>query len=555
MQRIKIRRIECFRCIDFLKQLVKYFELIHEKTNSLLTLKLNMKFVLLILFFFCNILLINAQTYNVVDFGAVGDGKTINTKTIQSAIDSCSTSGGGKVIFPPGTFLSGSIRMKSKVELFLSPGSIILGSDRIADYKAHAHYSLLLADGQKNISIKGTGTIEGQGRQLVEKLIGTWKTDSMKYNRKNTISDSNDFWDIDKGRPKEKYRPELINFENCENVTISGITLKDASCWVQTYRSCKNLRINRIIVNSTSYWNNDGIDIVNCQKVRITNCDINSADDGICLKSGSSNVYIADCKIRSSASALKFGTSSEDVFENITVRNLFIYDTFRSAIALECVDGGIIRDVDIRNVKAFNTGNAIFIRLGQRNKSRPPGIVENIRIRNVYAEIPNSKPDSGYETEGPIDEGKYNLLPSSIVGIPGHLITNVKIENVTILFSGKSHKSYDYISLDSLHKVPEKIGDYPEFSMFGELPAWGFYIRHASGISFKNIKLINEKNDFRPAFVMDDLDGLLLNKLSIKHEIKNLPIIILHNVKNKKIRKLKLPVDFLQIAAIKDVQN
>jgi len=514
-----------------------------------------MKFVHLILFLFCYIHLISAQTFNVIDFGAIGDGKTLNTKSIQAALDSCSTNGGGKVIIPPGTFLSGSIRMKSGVELFLSPGSVILGSERTVDYEANSHFALLLADGQKNISVKGTGTIDGQGRLLVAKLIATWKTDSMKYTRENTTSKLTDFWDINKARPKEKYRPELVNFENCENVTISGITLKDASCWVQTYRDCKNVRIDRIIVNSTSYWNNDGIDIVNCRKVRITNCDINSADDGICLKSGSSDVYIANCKIRSSASALKFGTASDGVFENITVRNLYIFDTYRSAIALECVDGGMIRNVDIRKIKAVNTGNAIFIRLGQRNINRPPGIVENITIRDVYAEIPNSKPDIGYETEGPIDAEKYNLLPSSIVGIPGHLVTNVKIENVTIHYSGVNNKSYDYISLDSLHNVHERIGDYPEFSMFGELPAWGFYIRHASGVFLKKIKLINEINDFRPAIVTDDLDGLLLSNLYIESKMKEMPVIVLRNVKNKEIRKLKLPVSHLMTTAIKVVKN
>ncbi|MES1223870.1 MAG: glycoside hydrolase family 28, partial [Bacteroidota bacterium] len=143
-----------------------------------------------------------------------------------------------------------------------------------------------------------------------------------------------------------------------------------------------------------------------CKNVTLTNSFFDVADDGICLKShdphgGCENINIANCKIRSSASAFKMGTASHGGFKNIKVKNIFIYDTFRSAIAIETVDGGILEDVNIQDVVAKNTSNAIFIRLGKRMTNRPPGRLNKIYIGNVKVEVPAGKPDAGYNMEGP----------------------------------------------------------------------------------------------------------------------------------------------------------
>ncbi|WP_431217535.1 glycosyl hydrolase family 28 protein [Puia sp. P3] len=150
---------------------------------------------------------------------------------------------------------------------------------------------------------------------------------------------------------------------------MKGITLKNALDWVQDYKSCTGLVIDSIRVESNTFWNNDGIDIVDCKKVSLTNSFFNADDDGICLKSedrndSCSDIYIAHCRIRSSASAIKFGTASRGGFWRVTIRDISIYDTYRSAVALEAVDGGRLEDVDIRDIRATNTGNAILIRTG-----------------------------------------------------------------------------------------------------------------------------------------------------------------------------------------------
>src|SRR5688500_6203271 len=220
-------------------------------------------------------------------------------------------------------------------------------------------------------------------------------------------------------RPLHYIRPQLIEFVNCKNINIRIVTLKNAACWVQTYDQWVNVIMDSVTVDSDAYWNNDGIDIQDCKNVRITNCYVNAADDGICLKSQSKDyfcdsIYIANCTVRSSASAIKFGTVSHGGFRNVTIENIKVYDTYRSAIAIECVDGGILENIFIDRVDALNTGNAIFIRLGRRNKTGNPGMIRNVTIKNIKVEVAFERPDYAYEMRGPALSFFHNTFPASI---------------------------------------------------------------------------------------------------------------------------------------------
>lgn len=205
-------------------------------------------------------------------------------------------------------------------------------------------------------------------------------------------------------------RPKLVRFSECHHVRFSAITFKNSSCWGLSLELCNNLVIDGVTVYNRAYWNNDGMDITDCKNVRITHCKVNSADDGICLKSyypgySDDSIYIADCTIRSGASALKFGTASFGGFKNVTIENIAIFDTYRSAIAIESVDGGDIENISVNNIVAKNTGNAIFIRLGQRS--------------------------------GDIPGGYHNPFPSSITGIPGHYVQDVVLSNIEVTYPGR----------------------------------------------------------------------------------------------------------------------
>lgn len=509
-------------------------------------------FIVVVLNSFCQ-----QKDYLITVYGAKADGRTNNGPFIQKAIDEASANGGGKVIIPPGNFASGVLTLKSGVNLHLDLGACLLGSVTRADYDNPIAMAFLVAKNQKNISISGEGVIDGQAGELM--------LDVFRMLRAGTLID-NGGWSV---RPSEGVRPMLVVFKDCDQVNISGVTMKNAASWVQDYINCTNLTIDGIKVQSTSYWNNDGIDISDCKNVKVINCFVNAADDGICLKSEKAgnfcdNVYVANCTIRSSASAFKMGTASYGGFKNIKVENLTIFDTFRSAIAIESVDGGHIENINIQHIKATNTGNAIFIRLGHRNKKAEAGSVKGIYIADVKAEIPLHKPDQGYPLEGPPDVNSpdkekmparrsgypffghpwlpFNLLPSSIVGIPGHTIQDVTLENIEITYAGGASKEIACILPDQITSVPECEPDYPEFSMFGELPAWGFYVRHAEGIRMKNVKISYKTDDFRPAMVFDDVKGIKLESVAIP-TAKDMPVVLLNKVSGEKLEGLKMPVD------------
>lgn len=472
------------------------------------------------------------RTFNVKDFGARGDGKTFDTKAIQAAVDAANQAGGGEVILPPGVFLSGSLWMKSHVDLHVDAGATLRGSASRSDYqRSQRWYALLLADGQDDVAISGSGTIDGQGRELAADVIRRVKAgefpDPMAHNR-----------------PNANQRPQLINFRKCRSVRITGVTLRNSSCWVEDYIECDGLVIEGIRVNSTAYWNNDGIDITDCSRVRVSHCDVDSDDDGICLKSdnpasGCDHVEISHCRIRSSASALKFGTASAGGFRDVHAYDLTVYDTFRSAVALECVDGGVLKNVHIENINARNTGNAIFIRLGHRHPGRMSQL-SDVTIRNVKVEVPAGAPDAGYETAGPAVKVPHNVFPASITGLPGHPVSNVILENIEITYAGGGVLQRAEVRWDALNQVPEQAAKYPEFSMFGELPAWGFYVRHAEGIEFRNCRFILKIPDYRPSMVFDDARNVQLVKVNIG-PLSGKPVIVMHDVKDVTMKAVKYP--------------
>jgi polygalacturonase len=478
------------------------------------------------------------KVYNITTYGAAADGKTDNTKAIQKTINAASENGGGMVLVPKGSFVTGVLYLKSNVNFHVDKGAALLATINRIDYGPQKASALIVATDVNHVSITGKGVIDGRGDLLIKDIYrmlraGTLKDDEwQKYN------------DWHQMRPAEDNRPHLIDFKNCRDVVIKNITIKNGLCWIQDYRNCEKMLIDSITVESNTFLNNDGIDLVDCKDVKLAHSFFNVADDGVCLKShdpksACENIEIYDCRIRSSASAFKMGTASHGGFKNIKVHDIQVYDTFRSAIALETVDGGTLEDIDIRNVTAKNTGNAIFLRLGQRKKTADPGVLRRVYIGNVKVQVPAGKPDAGYHMDGPVEPFKHHVFPSSIVGIPGHDVEDVTLENIDITYEGTTSKDYNKFAVADLKNIPEVTGDYPEFSMFGELPVWGFYVRHANGIKFKNIKLNYLKNDLRKAVVFDDVKKLNVDKISL-NKAQATPAVIVDNSPDAVIKQLSI---------------
>jgi len=457
---------------------------------------------------------VNAKDYNASMFGAKSNGTTLNTNSIQKGIDFISANGGGRLVFYVGRYLTGTIYLKSNVTIQLEEGAILVGSVNPFDYERNFNWTaMIFALDQVNIGITGKGVIDGQGFLVANNLVDLI--------HKGVVSDP-----LKYDRPNEGIRPQNIYFRGCSNVMIKGIMLKDPGSWNQQYDQCKNVIIDGILVDSKSYWNNDGVDIVDCDSVSITNSYFDAADDGICLKSHSAdfvcqNVFIHNNRIRTSANGIKFGTASNGGFRNVRIINNLVFDTFRSAITFAAVDGGFVEDIVVDSLRSLNTGNVIFLRIGERRAGKK-GRMNNISISNVYAEVPATKPDAGYNYEGPVEDNPRNISPSSIVGMPDAMIENITLKNIEIHHPGGGNTAYAKVGLDELDKVPEMAASYPEFSMFKELPAWGFYIRHAKNIKFENVILICAKKDYRTAVVLDDVHLATFKTLKVNEpEHKN----------------------------------
>lgn len=441
--------------------------------------------------------------FNVADYGADKSGRTVCTASVQRAIDECSGNGGGTVFFPAGKYISGTIFLRNYVSLYLDNGAVLKGSSSPDDYPVtvpalrsytdnYTNKSLIYAENLSNITIEGNGTIDGNG--------GAFRVPAEL--KKADLHAS------------YKMRPYIIRIINCENVAVRNITITDSPMWVQHYLHCRNITIDGITVRSTVNENNDGIDIDDCEMVRISDCNIKSGDDAIVIKSTSGgqcrNIVVTNCILSSYCNAFKLGTETTGNFSNISFNNSVIFNTRLAGIALEMVDGGSMNNINVAGVQIDTVGAPVFIRLG--NRARPviadapkPGIgkmsgimISDIQVRNA---------------------GKTGC---AISGIPGRFIENISLEDIRISFAGANNK-------DLPDKVPEELPDkYPEYNMFGMLPSYGFYLRHIKGLVIKDLQLSFSSPDSRPALLLDDVNEGSIASLKVSKE-NEIPSIIIMN--------------------------
>ena len=427
------------------------------------------------------------KIFNIKSYGAIGDGKAMETEAVQKAIDACHAAGGGTVWVPAGDFVIGTIRLKSHVTLSLGYGASLLGSQNIADYATNLTKPregwaecLIFAENATHITIEGLGVIDGRGTREAF----PWKKQSS---------------------------PRLMRMENCDQLKFSGFTYKRPAFWGIHLVDCRNIHFDAVTIYSrNNNLGNDGIDLDGCENVLVENCDINSGDDAICLKSSLNpckNIVVRNCKISSGTAPLKFGSSSHGGFIDVSITNCYFHDSPMGAIKLELVDGGRLENVDISRIVMENVGNPIFIRLGSRGKTygkggkAPVGSVKNIRISDVVAEVtPEDKTKAISDLK---DRERASVGPIMISGIPGHTIENVVLENIKISYPGLGTEE------DTKRIVPEDEDRYPEQYFFGVLPAWGAYIRHAKNVEFKNVELTLREGDARQKIVLDDVEGFV----------------------------------------------
>lgn len=429
-----------------------------------------------------------AADYNIVNYGAVNDTTKLSTAAVQKAIDACSAAGGGRVVVPTGNYKIGTIILKSNVHMHLEQGATLYGSTDLKDYlPMKTDYvslrtqtetiQLIFADKATNVVIDGFGTIDGRGRSF-KKL--SWNDEGIT-------------------------RPHLLRFIQSSDITLRDITLKNSGCWMQHYLACDRVKIDGIKVFNRNNYNNDALDLDGCHEVVVSNMFADSDDDAITLKSTSprlcENIRIADCVVSSHCNAIKLGTETNGGFRNINISGIVVKPSYdqkekffgqwigSSAISLEIVDGGVMENVNVSDITIEGTESPIFVRLANRARGYKEGVpvtkvgkingihLSNIQIRNAGS------------------------MGCSITGIPGHEVENVWLNNITIHHKGG-------VTAADMAKINESIKDekekeYPESTMWGNLPAKGFFVRHARNIKFNNIEVITEQPDFREVIVKD----------------------------------------------------
>lgn len=475
--------------------------------------------------------------YNVLNYGAKGDGKTLDTDAINSAIENAAKNGGGTVFFPAGTYLSFSIHLKSNITLHLDNGATILAADP-AIHKGkydsfepnewdmyqdfgHSHWknSLIWGIGVENVAIVGQGKIDGKG--LSKRSPGPQRP---RTEGETPVSMKNNVSPLGETSPlteMEGLGTKAIALKLSKNVTLKDFTVFQGGHFALLATGVDNLTIDGLKVDT----NRDGFDIDACRNVRISNVHVNSPnDDAIVLKSSyalgfaraTENVTITNSQVSGFdlgtmldgtyqtktefapdkdrvTGRIKFGTESNGGFKNITISNVnFVHCR---GLAIETVDGGNIEDISITNITMRDITTApFFIRLGKRQRgpaNSPIAKIKRVNISNVVVSDAHSE------------------FASIIAGLAESLIEDINFNNIYIEYKGGGTKE------DALREPPENEKNYPEPSMFGVVPASAFYIRHAKNVTFDNIRVTFQKEDFRPAFVLNNVHGAEFDRLKI----------------------------------------
>ena len=456
-----------------------------------------------------------AAARNVIEHGAVPDGKTLNTAALNRLVTETSASGGGTIEFPAGTYLTGTIYLKNGVVLQLDAGATILGSTELTDYPENVsprpsdrlewgRYALISAMDQHDIAIIGQGRINGQG-------------DHPNFTKADLIARG---WSSHDAYVK---RPYGLSFVRCHGVTVEGVRLENLAMWCEHYFDCDEVVVRGVTVDSLKHdYNNDGIDIDSCRHVRVSDCHFNAGDDAICLKAqfgDCENIVVTNCTGTSLANGVKFGTASSGGFKNIAISNLTFDHIGAAGIALEIVDGGTMDGVALSNIAMRDVGTAIFIRLGNMARrwttdTEKPGIgaLRNLTIDNIVANVRGS--------------GKRPLA-SSITGLSGHPVENISLSNLRIITQGAYTRGEGEVALSA---VPDQEKSYPENGMFGPLPAYGFFVRHVSGLTLRNVDLRFAATDYRSALVCQDVEDLTIDGLAARSSADSKPVIVLADV-------------------------
>lgn len=444
-------------------------------------------------------MIMEKTAFYIQDFGAVGDGKTKNTVMIQKCIDLCHSKGGGRVILEQGTYVCGTLYLKSKVTLEIRESAILLASPDIRDYGTDTHYNRyknehdmdrcwIYAEGQSDFSIIGNGEINGN---------------AAAFPNEGSI-----------------YRPMMMRFLRCENIHLSGLRLMDAAAWTTAFLDSAYIWVENVRIENETNYNGDGLDFDGCSHVFVRGCSITGTDDNLCLQAGSKEypteqIHISDCEFTSLCAAIRIGLKSVGTIRNVVVTNCTMKNVWREGIKIECTEGGKISDITIQNITMQNVSRPIFVILN--NQFDPEGLGNSIHLETVpevgkleRIVIQNLLAEDGQEMES-----AHYRFGNDLMGAPwfngirfdaaeNHFITDVTLENIRYRTVGGVRLAEipevypKIVEQKDLDKKPEAGNYYPDWSRTTFMD-----IRNVEGLWLSNVGLEAIYKDERQGYIIE----------------------------------------------------
>ena len=444
--------------------------------------------------------------YNIRDYGATGDGKTLNTAVIQKAIDDCFSNKGGTVLIPAGEFLCGTLQLKSNITLHIAAAGKLLGSPERKDYSAgigvpesNGNIVFLYAVNAQNISIEGKGTIDGNGLAF--------------FNGKGDNTGPGQH-----GVGGNFDRPHLAVFYQCTYLRLNDVFLKASAYHCLRILYCKQVYADGISIYNRVNRNNDGFHFNDCEQVHLVNCDVQCQDDACALFGTNKFVTITSCSFSTRWSVFRFGGGES---QNITISNCLIYDTYGCPVKISAGRANI-ENLSFSNIVMQNVTGPVGIgfsgpseKAANNNSENPQpakkSFIRNIVFNNIRATVvaqPLDHPDIHFGVS--VREGEKNSC-ITLNAMSEYYLENISFTDVHIKYAGGGT-----IAQAAKHDPPKIAAEY--FGVWdpapGGPPAYGMYARNVKGLTLQNVRFEYDQPDARPALILDNVQDASINGLS-----------------------------------------
>jgi hypothetical protein len=453
-----------------------------------------------------------AHVYNVRKYGAKGDGTTLDTVAVQAAIDACHQDGGGMVLVPAGSFQIGTVELKSNVTLHIAAAGKLLGSADGKQYHAvdaipltgdstlnDGNWALLFAVNATNVTIEGSGTIDGQGAQFHSAVRGTPPPSGLGGNR----------------------RPYHLLFHRCDRLTVRDIALVDCAYHSIRVIQSKHVHMDGLYIHNRVNGNNDGFHFISAEYVTVSNCTVLSQDDACAMFGNCKFITVTNSVFSTRWSVFRFGGG---VAENISISNCLLYDVFGCPIKFQGNEGSRFENISFANLVLQQVTGPIHISLGPRTRqnqnvdeglqptlakeTRPPAVARNISFSNIHGTVttnPPQLPETTLTSDPRPGEGHSCITLNCIADA---IMENISFDNIHLTFGGGG-TAEDAARRD----LPKVAGEY---FMLGAMPAYGFYARNSRGLTLQNIRFQVSTPEMRPAVIFDHVEDVAVNGLNVQ---------------------------------------